>query len=235
VDPAAAVQPISAGKQAAQTKPAVSQAGAPKMVPVEFKMPREPIHCVPKNFKPRPTLDENVDKDRPPFMVPEGTTNLALHKPATSSTAYPPIIGLMELVTDGSNSWDDGEYVVLERGLQWVQIDLQQPAVLYAIALWHYGVCERIYHDVVIQASDDPNFKQDVRLIYNNDFDNSSGLGLGKDLEYVEDYRGRIIDAKGIQGRYVRLYSNGNTDNDENQYIEVMVFGKPVTTEARTN
>jgi hypothetical protein len=36
-----------------------------------------------------------------------------------------------------------------------------------------------------------------------------------------------IFDAKGLRGRHVRLYSNGNTANDLNHYIEVEVYGKP--------
>jgi len=36
-----------------------------------------------------------------------------------------------------------------------------------------------------------------------------------------------LIDAKGANGRYVRLYSNGNTTNKLNDYIEVEVWGKP--------
>jgi hypothetical protein len=35
-----------------------------------------------------------------------------------------------------------------------------------------------------------------------------------------------LIDAKGVKGRYVRLYSKGNTTNKLNHYIEVEVFGK---------
>ena len=37
----------------------------------------------------------------------------------------------------------------------------------------------------------------------------------------------KLIDAKGFQGRYVRCYSKGNTNNDLNHYIEVEVYGKP--------
>jgi hypothetical protein len=32
----------------------------------------------------------------------------------------------------------------------------------------------------------------------------------------------------GVQGRFVRLYSAGNTSDDANHYIEVEVYGKPV-------
>jgi hypothetical protein len=80
----------------------------------------------------------------------------------------------------------------------------------------------------VIQASDDPDFITNVQTLFNNDHDNSSGQGVGKDMHYVETSEGKLIDAKGVQARYVRLYSNGNTNNDLNHYIEVEVFGKPV-------
>ena len=66
-----------------------------------------------------------------------------------------------------------------------------------------------------------------VKTVYNNDQDNSSGLGAGKDRPYIETNLGRLIDAKGAKGRYVRLYSNGNTLMDTNHYVEVEVYGKP--------
>ena len=46
-------------------------------------------------------------------------------------------------------------------------------------------------------------------------------------MPYIETYQGKLIDAKGVKGRYVRLYSNGNTTNKMNHYIEVEVWGKP--------
>ena len=115
----------------------------------------------------------------------------------------------------------------LAPGLQWVQIDLQQRAVIDAIALWHYPATPRVYHDVVVQVSDDPDFRTGVTTVFNNDYDNSSGLGAGRDMEYVEDYRGRVIETGGAAGRYVRLYSAGNIDNDQNHYVEVEVYGRP--------
>ncbi|MDG2124101.1 MAG: hypothetical protein P8J87_10410, partial [Verrucomicrobiales bacterium] len=62
--------------------------------------------------------------------------------------------------------------------------------------------------------------------LYNSDHDNSAGLGEGKDKVYVETNHGRIIDTDGLAGRYVRLYSNGNTSDDLNHYVEVAVYGK---------
>ena len=80
---------------------------------------------------------------------------------------------------------------------------------------------------MVVQVSNDPTFNSGVNTIFNDDLSNQLGLGAGKNQNYIETYQGKLIDAKGAQGRYVRLYSNGNTANKLNHYIEVEVWGKP--------
>ena len=75
--------------------------------------------------------------------------------------------------------------------------------------------------------SDDPEFLTGVTTVFNNDSDNSAGLGAGKDRAYIESYEGKLIRITGATGRYVRLYSNGNSTNKLNHYIEVEVFGQP--------
>jgi hypothetical protein len=202
------------------------------LVPLEIKLPRPLFQGTPKNIKAAPTLETYSEKPRPPLEVPQGLTNLALKKPVTSSDMQP-VVGELVMVTDGDKEGADGSFVELGPGHQWVQIDLGTRADIYAVVVWHYHAEGRVYHDVVVQVADDPDFIQGVRTVYNNDFDNSSGLGLGKDLEYIEDYRGKIIDTKDAQGRpaqgrYVRLHSNGNTSNDLNHYVEVEVYGKPL-------
>jgi hypothetical protein len=84
-----------------------------------------------------------------------------------------------------------------------------------------------VYRDVIVQVSDNKDFLKGVQTIFNNDHDNSSGLGVGKDKEYIEVAEGRLVDPKGIKGRYVRMYSNGNTTNDLNHYVEIEVYGTP--------
>jgi len=79
-----------------------------------------------------------------------------------------------------------------------------------------------------VQLADDPDFITNVVTLFNNDIDNSAGLGVGQDMHYVETSEGKLIDAKGQRARYVRLFSNGNHNNDMSHYIEVEVFGKPV-------
>ena len=165
-----------------------------------------------------PNLEPETKK-WPDFQVPAGTVNLAAGKKVTSSDSDP-VVGTFDLVTDGDKAGDEGSWVELGQGKQWVQIDLEKDAAISAVVVWHFHAQARVYHDVVVQVSDDPAFGKDVTTIY----DNSAS---GKDRPYVETYLGKLIDAKGVKGRYVRLSSNGNTTNKMNHYIEVEVFGKP--------
>jgi hypothetical protein len=200
-----------------------------KLAPVEIKLPKPLFQGTPKNIKAAPTLEKYIEKPRPPYLAPEGVTNLAANKKVTSSDSAP-IVGELSLITDGDKEGADGSFVELGPEKQWVQIDLGQAADVYAFVVWHFHAEGRVYHDVVIQVSDDPDFIEKVKTVFNNDFDNSSGLGLGKNLEYIDDYRGKLIEAsagKPVRGRYVRLYSKGNTSNDLNHYVEVEVLGKP--------
>ena len=195
------------------------------MVKLDYKMPKPMFVGTPKNLKTPYLEAPRGDKPRPPTYVPPGCTNLALKKKVTSSDKEP-VIGSLDLVTDGDKEGAEGSYVELGPGVQWVQIDLGKSSEIWALVLWHFHSEPRVYRDVVIQISDDPDFIQNVKTVFSNDHDNHAGLGIGKDLEYIETYDGRPIAVKGVKGRYVRLYSNGNTSNQMNHYTEVEVFGK---------
>ena len=138
-----------------------------------------------------------------------------------------PFLGELSYVTDGNKEAVEGAYVELGPGVQWVQIDLGKPYAIWAIVVWHYHMNARVYHDVIVQVSNDPNFVKGVHTLFNNDHDNSAGLGVGHDKEYWETFEGKLIPAKGIRARYVRLYSNGSTTDDQNHYTEVEVYGLP--------
>jgi hypothetical protein len=165
--------------------------------------------------------------DRPPFLAPVGIKNVALGKPVAASDEEP-IIGEIEMITDGDKEAADGSYVELAPFLQHVTIDLETPHEIFAAVVWHYHKQARAYLDVVVQTADDPDFITNVTTLFNNDVDNSTGLGVGTDMHYVETYKGELIDAKGAKARYVRLYSSGNTSDDLNHYVEVEVYGKPI-------
>ena len=172
-------------------------------------------------------LEKPTGKPRPAFAAPKGSKLVSRDKPVSASDEEP-IIGEIKFITDGDKEAESGSYVELGPRLQWVQIDLQQEYAIDAIVVWHYHSSARVYHDVVVQACDDADFITGVHAVFNNDHDNSAGLGVGEELCYWETYEGRLIDAKGVHGRYVRLYSNGSTADDQNHYTEVEVFGRPV-------
>jgi len=163
---------------------------------------------------------------RAPFLVPKGTVLLSEKKKVTSSDMQP-VIGELDMITDGDKSGGEGSFVELGPTPHWVQIDLGASRALHAILAWHYHSQARVYRDVIVQVSDDPAFKTGVTTVFNNDHDNSAKLGVGKDKEYIEVAEGKLFDPKGAKGRYVRLYSNGNTTNDLTHYVEVEVFGSP--------
>ena len=192
--------------------------------PIDLKLPKPMFVGTPQNMQV-PNLEKPLGKPRPPFLAPAGTTNLAKGKPV-ASTDEEPIIGEISYITDDDKEAGEGSFVELGPFTQHITIDLGKKSNIYAVVLWHFHKQPRVYFDVIVQVADDADFKTNVKTIFNNDHDNSSGLGKGKDLHYVETAEGKLIDAKGVQGRYVRCFSNGNTNNDLNHYIEVAVYGK---------
>ncbi len=167
-------------------------------------------------------------KSRGVVFLPKGSVNVALHKPVTSSDDAP-IIGDLTLITDGEKGAEDGRWVELMPGTQWVQIDLQKAFNIHAVLLWHYwGERQRVYRDVIIRLADNADFTKNVRTVYNNDDDNSSGLGKGTDREYYEAAQGGWIPIKAQKARFVRLYSRGNSSDPQNQYIEAEVWATPI-------
>jgi hypothetical protein len=171
-----------------------------------------------------PNLEEPDYKPRPPFHVPAGVTNLSKGKPVTSQAA--PKFGKLEMLVDGDKSYKDDSLLGLDRGLQWIQIDLGASSALYALALWHFHQGDRVYFDVIVQVADDVEFTKNVRTVFNNDHDNTAGLGAGKNKEYIESYRSKFVDLEGVTARAVRFYTKGNTTDDFNHYVEAEVFGK---------
>jgi len=193
-------------------------------VQLETELPAEKVEGspAPKNI---PNLMPRLKKF-PKFLVPEGTVLVSKDKKVTSSDDYP-ILGDFPLVTDGDKEADEGCFLELIDGKQWVQIDLEESTPLYGIIVWHYHAAKRVYHDVIVQVSDDAEFKSGVTTLYNNDYDDSYGLGKGNNQPYIESRYGLLMDGKGAKARYVRLHSRGSSAGDTNQYTEVEVYGKP--------
>ncbi len=199
-------------------------AAAAGMEALPIELPKPMFVGTPTNIQGVSNLEKPRGKARPPFYAPAGVKCLSTGM-AVSGSDEEPIMGDLEMITDGDKEAADGSYVELGPFVQYVTIDLEEEYDIYAVLLWHFHKQARVYFDVVVQVSSDPDFIDPV-TVYNNDLDNSAGMGVGTDNHYVETNEGRLIDAKGARGRYVRLYSSGNSANDLNHYIEVEVFGK---------
>ena len=199
-------------------------AGGQKLVPIPIVLPQPVFEGTPRNLKV-PNLEPARWKARAPFLAPEGVKNVARRKAVTGSDELP-IIGELSMITDGDRSGEEGAFVELGPGKQHVTVDLGAPHEIYAVLFWHYHNSPRVYFDVVVQIADDAGFTKNVRTVFNNDHDNTSGLGRGTDLNYIETSEGRLVDGKGAIARFVRLYSNGNSANELNHYVEVEVFGR---------
>jgi hypothetical protein len=205
---------------------AVQPKPAGDVEPIPLVLPKPRFTGTPERIQSITNLEKPLGRARDPFYAPKGTTNVAIGKPVTSSDEQP-IIGEIKMITDGDKEATDGSYVELGPGKQYITIDLGAPHNIYAIVMWHYHKQPRAYKDVIVQVADDPDFITNVRTVFNDDDDNSSGLGIGSDKSYVETAEGKLIDARGVVARYVRCYSNGNSSNDMNNYTEVEVFGTP--------
>jgi len=138
----------------------------------------------------------------------------------------------LAVITDGNKECTDSSTVKLARGVQWVQLDLGIEQKIYAVYIWRYLSQPRVFRDVIVQLSSDVGFQEKVDTVFNNDHDNTSGLGVGTDKEYIETFFGRSIPVNGIKARHVRIYSNGSVmdqgkTDDSNYYTEIEVYGEP--------
>jgi len=199
--------------------------GAGSLVPIPIDLPKPMFEGTPQNLSV-PNLQKPLGRPRDPFLAPGGVTNVARGKKVTSSDTEP-VIGELEQATDGDKKATEGSVVELGPAIQHLTVDLGTPHEIYAVLFWHFHKAPRVYLDVIVQLADDVAFKKNVRTLFNNDNDNTSGLGAGMDMNYVETAEGKLLDAKGNRARYVRLYSRGNNANDLNHYVEVEVFGRP--------
>jgi hypothetical protein len=229
-----ALAAVSTCLQAGEVPKDKSAAGAAKeesatggLVPLNLTLPAPAFKGTPKDIELSSYVEPLSDKPRPPLMVPAGLNNLAKGLKATCSDKTVPGDELAK-ITDGDKEPSDASIVTIRKGTQWVQLDLGGPREIFAIVIWHAHNAPKVFHDVIVQASDDPEFKTGVQTLFNNDQDNSSNLGAGTDREYFENNEGRLIAAKGVKARFLRCYSKGSTESALNEYTEIEVYGRAV-------
>ena len=199
---------------------------ADDLEPLRLNLPAPMFVGTPKERPPGSNIEPLSDKPRPAFMVPKGLKNLAPASRITTSDARANAGTLRKLV-DGNKDPSDENTVLLRKGTQWVQLDLGSANEIFVIVIWHSHDSPKVYRDVVVQVADDAEFTKNLQTVFNNDLDNSSNRGPGTDREYYETHEGKLIDAKGVKGRFVRCYSKGSTDSALNEYTEVEIYGRP--------
>ncbi len=202
-------------------------AAEPELAPLPLKLPLPTLKGTPDDLPKGANIEPPPEKPRPPFLAPKGASNVALKKKVTSSDRKP-ITGDLSQITDGKKEAYDDQAVEMRKGVQWVQIDLGEVCEIYAVVVWHDHRVLQVFRSVVVQTADDPDFIENVTVLYNNDTENAAGLGIGFDRQYFETQHGRLIPApKGLKARYVRLYSKGSNLSALNCYQEVEVYGQP--------
>jgi len=186
-------------------------------VPLKLELPAPTLKGTPEQLPMGPNIEPNSDKAPAPAMITSDAKN----------SSVKPFTGELSQITDGKKEAFDYDTVEMKKGTQWIQVDLGESFTIQAIAMWHDHRYIQVMHDVIVQVSDDPEFKTGVTTIFNNDTDNSSGLGVGTDREYFERHFGRVFDGKGAKGRYVRGYSKGSHLSALNCWQEIEVYAVP--------
>jgi hypothetical protein len=205
------------------TSPAALAAEAKEVL--KLTLPAPTLKGTPEDLPKGDMIEPLSDKPRPPYLIAKGVQNVAAGKPVTASIK--PFTGELNQVTDGKKEAFDYDAVEMKKGTQWVQVDLGQAYALQAVVMWHDHRYIQVMHDVIVQVADDPEFKNNVQTVFNNDVDNSSGLGVGTDREYFETHEGKIADGKGVKGRYVRAYTKGGSLSALNCWQEIEIYALP--------
>jgi NedA-like, galactose-binding domain len=208
--------------------PAKDTAASSGMVPLILKLPEPAFKGTPKEMPPGLNVEPLSDKPRPPMMVPAGLKNIAAEPgvkiTCSDKNATP---DMLAKIVDGDKEASEQSIIYLRKGVQWVQMDFGSPQQIFAVVIWHAHNSQKVYRGVVVQVSDDPDFINGVKTLFNDDHENLDGLGVGADRQYFETREGKLIDAKGVKARYIRFYSKGSTESALNEYTEIEVYGRP--------
>ncbi len=143
----------------------------------------------------------------------------------------------LSILTDGVRT--DTEYALISTGsvAKYVQLNLGESHSITKLNILndYNPSAPRIGKDIIVQLSNDPTFATGVTTVYNNDGDNSVGLGAGGDSEYTEPINGSgltIALGSPVNAQYVRYWANGHTRTQTSAYntvntpVEVEVYAQ---------
>jgi len=168
------------------------------------------------------------------FAVVNVARNKAVTTNAPTTSGQP-----LSALTDGVTARDKYVLYSVATGPKWAQVDLGRAYDVERLNVRSdWGSSASVYRyarDVVVQLSNDPDFASGVVTVFNNDGDNSSGLGVGTDAEYLEPADGSGKDiylSTPVNARYVRFWANGHIRvngqlNLVNTPIEIEAYADP--------
>jgi hypothetical protein len=191
---------------------------------LKLEFPEPTLKGTPDDLPKGPNIEPPPTKAPTPFQVPKGANNVAKGKAVTSSVK--PFTGELEQITDGQKGAFDYDTVEMKKGAQWIQVDLGAAYELHALALWHDHRYIQTYMGVVVQVSNDADFKEKTTL-FNNDTENAVGQGVGTDRQYFETHFGKVVDGKATKARYIRCYTKGSSNSALNCWQELEVYALP--------
>lgn len=142
----------------------------------------------------------------------------------TSSTSSA-VAGELAKITNGdNNSWCD----LGGSGPHEVTVDLGVVKTLRQIKVWGLFHNTRMYSDRIVRISENGS---DWYTIFNNDSDNSAGVGIGTHSEYIETQDGKVFTIPDINAQYIQVWSGDDNLGGNATLVEIEAFESIVSVE----
>ncbi len=129
-----------------------------------------------------------------------------------------------QIPSDNVISSDYPKFIDIGSGAQAITVDLGANFMIDGLRVWRFYGDARTYKDVIYEISTNADFTNSTK-VFNSNTTGSLGLGNGSDFTFSEKSYGHPVYFAPVEGRYVRLWSNGSSANNSNHYVEVQVFG----------
>lgn len=156
------------------------------------------------------------------FVVMGPNVNFAAGNLATNATVTGVTVGQETRVKDGTIASASTNLATLT-GTS-ATLDLGGQYYINGLNVWHNFSDGRTFRDVIFEIADNSQFNNST-IVYNADATNVLGKGAGSDPEYAETGAGKLVQFAPVAGRYIRLWSNGNSVDGGNTLAEVEVYG----------
>lgn len=162
------------------------------------------------------------------YFIVNASENVALRKPVYLTVPGESFNGsgsTISVINDGLSD-PYGAFATLSGTTGFAVIDFKDKYLVDKVITnaWH----DWEFSDVVIQLANDEQFTEGVYTVFNNDVDNSLGLGFGTDGPYKEKGGsiGHVFEFEPVEARYIRFTNKSIKPASEARSIfeEIQVF-----------